>query len=357
MSKRKNRKSIYYLLSKATPLRLLSGDTITEFGIMKALSENYDVFYNGELFNPKIEGFGLTRKKYHAIDRRYDVSIVRNNSKVFNVLKGKKIYFAAPYHEESFRQANLIYTFTNSWTNKLKNGYRFSKNLYPKGFKTDKAITLTQVVDDIFYNKRIHAKVAKNRRLIGGNFIIGHFGKVAKSCYPHSFLAILPRLRREFPNLKVIFCGNSERIRYLGKDNDIPIYNFEYKDMPYIISACDLILYNYKDTQGQIAGSMKILEAMACGVPVLCPRYDARVEELGKDYELFYPYENLCDEDGSLIRYRFSPESEEIMYNLIKRGVEEPDWLKDVGRKLLVRSKHYSVDNSAKRFKKIIDGI
>lgn len=36
---------------------------------------------------------------------------------------------------------------------------------------------------------------------------------------------------------------------------------------------------------------MKVLEAMAVGVPILLPRYDARVDELGENYPFFWDLE------------------------------------------------------------------
>jgi glycosyltransferase involved in cell wall biosynthesis len=49
----------------------------------------------------------------------------------------------------------------------------------------------------------------------------------------------------------------------------------------------DAIWYN-QDESGNIAGSLKVLEAMAVGVPILLPRYDAREVELGSEYPYFW---------------------------------------------------------------------
>jgi glycosyltransferase involved in cell wall biosynthesis len=185
--------------------------------------------------------------------------------------------------------------------------------------------------------------------MIGGEFIIGHFGRVANSCYPHSFLHILPRILERFPHVRVMFAHKKVPI----KNKNIKTVSFSYSKMPYAISACDLILYNYRDGQGHIAGSMKILEAMACGVPVLSPRYDARVEELGCDYELFYPYYDICETNAAPTQDRFPEEIEYKMFNLISSVITDSELRDRISKKMIERSKFYSIKNSSKRFEKL----
>lgn len=353
------RKKIYYLLSDNEYLLPKSGDSITEISIMTALSKNYDVFYNNQLFKPNIRGYGLKKKKITPPNREYDLHIVRSNPRIFKAIYGKKIYFASPYDEKSFASANYISTFTESWTEKLKDGYDFPYSIYPEGYSTNKAITIRQVIPDIFFknNQKNFYKVRNFRKKFGGSFIIGHFGRVSQSCYPHSFLVVYKRLKKVYPNINVIFCGKSHAVRQLRRDHNIKGFNVSYNDMPYAISACDLILYNYRDGQGHIAGSMKILEAMARGVPILCPKYDARVEELGDEYELFYPYENICKTNAAPTQKRFSDQIERKMFRLIKRCIDDPEWSSSVGEELKSRANYFSVEKSAERLRLSLDNI
>jgi glycosyltransferase involved in cell wall biosynthesis len=354
-----NKKKIYYLLSDAEYLRPIAGDSITEIAIMTALSKNYDVYYNNQLFRSELKNYGLKPRKVTPPAMNYDLHIVRNNPKIFNQISGRKVYFATPYDSLSFSSADYISTFTESWTQKLIDGYDFPYNAYPSGYKTDKAITIRQVIPDEFFknNRKKYYKTQRARKKFGGSFVIGHFGRVTNSCYPHSFLFVLKRLKKVYPNIRAVFCGNSDSIRNFGKRHNIPIHNFSYSNMPYAISACDLILYNYRDGQGHIAGSMKVLEAMARGVPILCPRYDARIEELGEDYELFYPYEDICATNAAPTQDRFSDLIERKMFRIIKRCIDEPEYLEQIGRRLRMRAEYFSVDNSAIRLKKTIDGV
>ncbi len=351
------RLKIYYLLSKTAPIRPISGDSIAEISIIKALSKKYDVYYNGEYFNPILGNYGLTKDYIKSPTNDYDLYIVRNNPEIFKKLPNPKIYFATPFEQECFKESDALYTFTDSWTEGLKSGYDFPYNAYPEGYKTNKAITINQVVDDIFRNKKNHYKTKKIRKDMGGQFIIGHFGRIANSCYPYSFLVVLKKLKKKYPRLNVVFCGNKKPVIEFGKKHNIKVMNFRYSDMPYAISACDLILYNYRDGQGHIAGSMKVLEAMACGVPILCPRYDARIEELGSDYELFYQYEDICPTNAEPKQDRFSVKVEREMIKLIERSIKDPQWLDDIGYKISKRAKYYSIDESSERLKKTIDKV
>ncbi|HGF7518474.1 TPA: glycosyltransferase, partial [Vibrio cholerae] len=64
-----------------------------------------------------------------------------------------------------------------------------------------------------------------------------------------------------------------------------------------MLKSASAIWYN-QDATGHIAGSLKVLEAMAAGVPILLPRYDARVDELGEEYPFFWDLEpgtSICD--------------------------------------------------------------
>jgi glycosyltransferase involved in cell wall biosynthesis len=351
------RKRIYYLLTNTASIRPTSGDCITEIGIMKALSENYDIYYNDVLFKPNEPGYGINESSINLPSRKYDLHIVRNNPTIFKKIEGRKVYFASPYDKECFNQADKLYTFTNSWTSKISEGYNFPYNIYPDGFKTDDVITLTQVVDESFFAEKSEYMIRKMRLKMGGGFIIGHFGRIAKSCYPSSFLSILPEIRAEYKNVNIVFGGNSSKIKDIGSKNNIRVLNFAYDEMPIAIAACDLILYNYKDGQGHIAGSMKILEAMASGVPILCPKYDARIDELGYDYPLFHPCEDLCKTNAEPTSDRFSLESEKIMKDLIKTSILDDEFRRGIGRKIKKRAEFYNPDNSAIRFKKTIDEV
>lgn len=351
------RRSIYYLLRNSPRISPDAGDSITELGIIKALSENFDVYYNNKLFNLKLPNYGININYISKPTRNYDLHIVRNNPEIFNKISGKKVYFASPYDDRSFESADAIYTFTDSWTNKLRDGYDFPYNLYPNGYRTDKSITINQVLDPMFFQNKSSYKIKRMRESIGGDFIIGHFGRVSNSCYPYSFLSIIKKIRKRYPHVRVLFGGGGKHAAEICSRYNFIHKNFNYNEMPIAISSCDLILYNYRDGQGHVAGSMKILEAMARGVPVLCPRYDARVDELGSDYQFFYDYEDICETNGSPTRDRFSKKIESQMSRIIISAIEDKDLVNKISKNIQKRAEYYSVDNSAERLKSTILSI
>ena len=121
--------------------------------------------------------------------------------------------------------------------------------------------------------------------------------------------------------------------------------------MPYVLSACDLILYSEWTAQGHFCGSLKIKEAMGCGVPILSPRFRAREEELGTDYEFFYPWVKKRNHAASEIT--------DSLFDLISRAVEDKDFRSTIGKKLIRRAEFYSLEQGASRlkrsFEKLID--
>ena len=54
------------------------------------------------------------------------------------------------------------------------------------------------------------------------------------------------------------------------------------------IQLCHLITSDHKNDQSHWCGSMQILEAIACNIPVICANFDVRKEQLGEDYPLFW---------------------------------------------------------------------
>ena len=317
---------------------------------MKALSGISDVYYSGTRIQETDHVFGnnyagsILEK---ARSGKFDMHYVRNNPKLFRKLPGKKIFFVSPYYKKVFAQADGIASLTKEWTRRLRNGV--TTHGYPAKYRNDKVWTFHQTVNSMFKPLRDHPKTQKIRKSIGGRFIIGHFGSLRRSCYPYSFLKILPDIQKKYPGVRVMFSTKKAANTHNISDKSIIEKPFGYNDMPYAISACDLILYNFRGTDGHFIGSMKILEAMACGVPVLSPRFTAREEELGKDYELFYDFV----ENGGY----FGSKIEKQMKNLIIGLIEDEKNRERVGKRLLKRVKFYQMKESRKRLKKILGEI
>lgn len=329
------------------------GDFITEFQLMNGLRQFADVYYSGRKFDEHFLESSNNYKKTlleRAREQKYDAYYVRNNPKFFNSITksmGKKIYFFSPYDKKAFQGADAIASLTQSFTDRLRNG--IDTHGYPKNFKCDKVYTLHQVVSERFRPLQDHPKTKIFRENFGGGFIIGHFGALRRSCFPYSFSKILPEIKKEHPEVSVVFSTKKSQNCPDLINKNIKECGFSYKDMPYAISACDLILYNFRGTDGHFVGSMKILEAIACGVPVLSPRFDAREEELGKNYELFH--------DFSANGGRFSAKIEKEMKNKIIGLIEDKDQQKRLSKYVHERAKFHQMVKSAKRLKKTMEEI
>jgi glycosyltransferase involved in cell wall biosynthesis len=317
---------VFYQYSTAERLIPTRGDMITEISTIKALETFADVTYGGD---PTED---------------YDIYYVRANPDVFSRIPDNKpcIYFASPYNEYCFGKASAIATFTDAWTRYLTDGVLIDD--YGVPLKYDKVVTMHQTLTGGFEPKQNDGRTMNIRSEIGGDFIIGHFGRIANSCYPHSFLHILPKIREKHPGVRVMFAGQP-----LGHPNIIH-KQFDYKDMPYAISACDLILYNYRTrSPAFVAGSMKVLESMACGVPVLAPMGDARVEQLGNDYEMFHPF----TKNGG----RYPPQIEKIMFEKISNLIDDEELRANISERLVKRAEFYNLENSSKRLKTLFEGL
>ena len=309
--------------------------------------------------------YGILDKPIKLPENIYDLYYVRNNPKIFIQLPHPKVWVGSPYIPKCFEQADAIITFTDAWNYKLKN---HNKGIVPKiklctlyqGQITspNKVITFHQSYDEKFEYGLKNTEMCQNiQKMFGGqnssnDFIIGHFGRVSESCYPHSLLHILPKIFDKHPNknIKIIFCGfkNQQKVKINSKYINI-FPGFSRNHMPYAISACDLILSNYRDPTAHYGGSQHILEAMACGIPILTGDFDVRKEQLGDDYELFWNF----IPNGN----RATPHAEKQMINHISKLINDLDFRKSIIRKLLERAKFYTISENVKRLERDINNL
>ena len=330
------------------------GDFITEIQLMKGLSQIGEVYYSGSKFNSSVPNMHMRDYKgsilSKAREQKYDAFYVRNNPALFRKITknmGKKIYFFSPYEKNAFASADAIASLTQSLTDRLRNGV--DTHAYPKNYKNNKAYTFHQVVDDKFKPLQDHPLTKQIKKRMGGGFVIGHFGALRKSCYPYSFSVLLKSLKKEYPKLNVVFSTKKSQNCPDLINKHIKEMSFGYSEMPYAISACDLILYNFRGTDGHFIGSMKILEAMACGVPVFSARFDAREEELGKDYELFHSFASNAG--------RFPEQVEKEMKGKLVDFIEDKAYRKRLSDHVIKRAKFYQMPESIKRLKKTMGEI
>ena len=187
----------------------------------------------------------------------------------------------------------MFYRMVEKKLEKTSKRYNNSDEIVPK-----KVLVALQSVPDYFFNK-INLKNINNYRNVFLNstrncdLLIGHFGRISESCYPKYLLPAFDKLCIKYPtkNLKLIFCGNHAHIKKKNITNNINVLTHvgipHYEVYKYI-QLCHLITSDHKNDQSHWCGSMQILEAIACNIPVICANFDVRKEQLGEDYPLFW---------------------------------------------------------------------
>ena len=291
---RPNFKKLYYLLGNVSQISATGGDGINELNLIKFLNKYFDVYYNNQRIDFTQENLGQNKTDIEAPGKHYDAYYVRNNPTIFKQIPEDKlkIYFASPYDEESFARSDLIACPTESWKTMLEKPNENWGILYPDDYYTNKAIVFSQKLDpNSIYRKDVEENAFTKYGIDPDSFKICHFGSIRNSCFPSYFLRIYDALSEKVKKqISVIFVGTtSASLNILDDiDNFYFIQNIDFTKVNDFINSSDLLLYNQRDFQSEYAGSNKVVEAIVCEKPILACRSNAREQELGRDYPLFY---------------------------------------------------------------------
>lgn len=284
------------LLGNRPYLEPLSGDRINELNTIAVLTRFAEVFYNGERVNLRKGYVGRADGKILApLQGEYDLVYIRNNREVFLKAGGPKIYFGVPYDRRCFDEADAIAVPTQAWANLLSNHwsgnhYKPFESLYPAGSASrHRVLVFPQVVRNYEETRELASKALEtDSRDLDSKPTLRHFGPIRRSNFPHHFETLLrDNSKRRLVERPEIF-GALQKVRRprrfaLRK----PVGQVELQQLMKSTRAT----WYEQDDQGHFAGSLKVLESMAWGVPVLAPRLMARVDELGKEYPLFWDRE------------------------------------------------------------------
>lgn len=283
------KKKIYYLLGKRSKISMTGGDGINELNNIKYLSNFYDIYYNNQKLDFTLNDMGQTKNIIEVPNQNYDIYYVRNNKNIFlQTPKDKiKVYFASPYDEECFKYADYISCLTENWKNMLQNKNNNWGILYPTNYYTNKTIVLTQKIDPKLFYPIENINYFDN--IHDNTFKICHFGSFRNSCYPSFILRLYESLNNEEKTkIKIIFIGNIPDSFKKSNPNFLYIKSIPLEQVNNYINSCQLLLYNQRDYQSEYAGSNKIIEAIICNKPILSVKSQARINELGINYPLFY---------------------------------------------------------------------
>jgi glycosyltransferase involved in cell wall biosynthesis len=322
------RRSIFVLIGNRTDLSKGGGDVFNEIKLYRRLSSVFDVYYNGQLIRWDEPGLGVSPSPL-KVTHDYDYYYIRNNPKVASDVRGQLLLMAYPYEPKLWRKASGLIVTTQAWRRMLESfkSQRVPAQLrepwYPRRIVDPPPIILAeQSVSADFEPMQSDVRTKIYRAKFGLGFRAGFIGRMDPTCFPLDAIKAIHRLRREFPELSLTFVGPHRDIEV---PDWIPTWPPQpHEEMPYVTSSFDCLLYDQDET-GNWLGSAKVLEAMACGVPILVRLHEARVEQLGRDYPLYYTN---------------SAELEEKL----RRLIVDDEFRLHVHRLLLHRALHYAHD-------------
>lgn len=354
--------NIYCQLASVKKLVLRGGDMVNEINLFMAMEKFANVYYSGSRFDSQAPDFGTVNYpesiETRMNERVYDLYYVRSNKTVFEAIpRGKpKIWFSIPYDRYCYDSATAIASLTPPFTDAIKAG-----NYLPwvpsqyRGQGYNKAITLHQTIEDKFKPLQNHPRTKQIRKSLQNKFIIGELGKVGASSYPHAFLSILPRLIKKH-NIQYLVASGAKQ-RNLIVTDFATRRSFTHSDMPYVTSACDLIIISTWTIGWHYGGCRRLLQATTCGVPVILGRSLSREEFLGIDYPLFVPPFN----DGISSVKKVTEESIKIdgrnLMKIFNKIIPDEARRLEIGRDLRRRSEPYITDNYPQTLEKILNDV
>ena len=316
------RPRIYALLGSHAAIRYDNGDRINELRFLNVLSRFGDVFYNGRSFvRGAAEAGGGDR--IATPDRGdYDLVYVRGNAEVFTAAPGPKIYLGLPYSRAAFEAADAVAVTTQPWKLALEAPSGAARERWDLDRYYDRetftpprsVIHIEQSIDERFDPSCVADPRTDDFKVrFGWGFTIAYMGRLHDNSLPYALMAATPKLRAAYPDLNIVMAGPS-KVEWAGRGVNY-VGRIGYGEMPYAISACDMMVYDHDET-GHWLGAGKVLDALACGVPVLCRRHEARVEQLGADYPLFF------DDEAELVdrvaAYRRSKDVREQCHAILR---------------------------------------
>jgi len=311
------------------------GDLVNEIGLLQAMSKFAEVYYSGIRFRPDRLDWGLRRYQgpvESKLPGQYDIHFIRNSPRAFDRAKGGlRLIVASPYDEARFRAADAVVTYTETWANGLRTGSGIPPSLNPHGKKFKNVLVVRQVAEDRFMPLQDHKKTKQLRREIGGDFIVGIFGRIVKSNRPDALFKILPDLVRARRGLRVavgITKGDLGKPKLGTCANHVVFRKFPHATMPFVLSACDLLLVSYRGALWAIAGSMKSVEATCCGTPILMVQSPARAEVVGANGQ------------------------PELLRSVILKAMDDREWLQSISQRLAERGCLFRVSGAAPRLQK-----
>lgn len=287
-----NRLRLWCLFGNKASMSIAQGDSIGESRILRMLSHDFDVYYNGvrlDESDPLSVGGGPDVQVPAAGD--FDLHYVRANPDVFVQLPHPKVYMAYPYHEEAFRTADALVVTTEAWADLLqsapwvrdRNDF-FQRHYPPRAYIPATIIQFKQAMDPLLGPQAVSARRSSSWQLRFTNapVSIGYAGRLDADVPRVSIEAFLNATEGS----PVVYAG---RIRsgapptLLHHDRALYVGSVPYLEMPSFYDALAMTT-TQEGSNAQFLGNNKVLDSIQVGTPVITLRNRVRDEYLGRDY-------------------------------------------------------------------------
>jgi|GEM_PF-789719 len=214
------------------------------------------------------------------------------------------------------------------------------------GYEIDRIRVLPLAVSlDRFKPMGKDARLARKYGLEGQRVLL-FVGRMAGNKRIDLLVRALAKIKREIPNVKLLLVGDDRSslafvdiveeakalARELGVAGDV-LFTGQVDELPKYYNLCDV----YVTSSLHEGFGVPIIEAMACGVPVVGSRSGALPETIGEAGLTFEPgnVEDLTDKVLSILK------DEELREELVRKGLE--------------RVKGYSLEKYEERLEKIVE--
>ncbi|MBN1163033.1 MAG: glycosyltransferase family 4 protein [Candidatus Krumholzibacteriota bacterium] len=148
------------------------------------------------------------------------------------------------------------------------------------------------------------ARLREKYRLPGDGYIVLHVGHIKESRNVETFLDY----RRWGEDITMVFkCGQADPVwKKRLQDSGIVVMEEYTDDIHEIYQACDCYLFPVKNLRGALDFPLSVIEAAACGLPVVTTRYGTLPEMFGEGQGYRY-FDNMEKIAGKIREVRNSP--------------------------------------------------
>lgn len=283
---------IWCLFGNKPALSVAHGDSIGEARIVRMLSHDFDVYYNGVPLDAKTPlEFGGGSEINLPVDDAYDLYYVRANPEVFLELPHPKVYMAYPYHDEAFRVADALVVTTEVWGELLRSdrsvrdeNYFYQEHYPPRARIPNRVIQFKQALDPTVGPSSVSERDVQRWRFEFTNAtnVLGYAGRLDNDVPRLSIDAFL----RSTPRSPVVYAGRIRRgssTSLLKHERALHVGAVPYAAMGSFYTALAATT-TQEGSDAQFLGNNKVLDSISVGTPVITHRNNVRVEYLGADY-------------------------------------------------------------------------